>query len=206
LTRQAATAKTQLRSLLARHNIVAPYRSAFGIKGCRWFAQQEFGIIDNLVRDELLLRLDHYRRQLAVIDERLEQLRTRIPQVEALLDIYGIGLYTALLVIGEIGEVERFRSARQVGSYAGLTSRVRQSGDHCYRGAITREGSPWLRWILVEAAMKAIRHDPPLKNFYQRIRKRSGSKKARVAVARKLAEICWKRLMGWQRNSVAIIT
>ena len=94
----------------------------------------------------------------------------------------------------------RFRSARQVGSYAGLTSRVRQSGDHCYRGAITREGSPWLRWILVEAAMKATRKDPPLKNFYQRVRKRSGVKIARVAVARKLAEICWKRLVRWQQR------
>ena len=106
------------------------------------------------------------------------------------MDIYGIGLYTALLVIGELGEVHRFRTARQVGSYAGLTSRVRQSGDHCYRGAITREGSPWLRWILVEAAIMAIRKDPPLKNFYKRIRKRSGAKQARVAVALKQAEIC----------------
>jgi transposase len=205
LTRQAATAKTQLRSLLARHNLVPPYRSPFGVKGCRWFVHQEFGPIDNLVRDELVLRLDHYRRQVAIIDERLEQLRSQVPQVEALLDIYGIGLYSALLVIGELGEVQRFQSARQVGSYAGLTSRVRQSGDHCYRGAITREGSPWLRWILVEAAIKAIRDDPPLKTFYQRIRKRSGVKKARVAVARKLAEICWKRLMGWHRHSTATI-
>jgi hypothetical protein len=107
-----------------------------------------------LIRDELLLRLEHYRCQLAVIDAHLEKLRAQVPQVEALLDIYGIGLYTALLVIGELGEVERFRTARQVGSYAGLTARVRQSGDHCYRGAITREGSPWLRWILVEAAIQ----------------------------------------------------
>lgn len=205
LSRQASVAKTQLRSLLARHNLVAPYRSAFGVRGYRWFAQQEFGPIDNLVRDELLLRLDHYRSQVAVIDERLEQLRSQVPQVEALLDIHGIGLYTALLVIGELGEVQRFRSARQVGSYAGLTSRVRQSGDHCYRGAITREGSPWLRWILVEAAMKVIRDDLPLKNFYQRIRKRSGAKKARVAVARKLAEICWKRLVARDRCPVATV-
>ena len=112
-----------------------------------------------------------------------------------MLDIPGIGLYTALLVIGELGEVERFRTARQVGSYAGLTSRVRQSGDHCYRGAITREGSPWLRWILVRSGhAEPFVKDHALKNFYQRIRKRSGAKKARVAVARKLAEICWKRL------------
>ena len=138
LSRQASAAKTQLRSLLARHNLVAPYKSVCGVRGCRWLAKQDFGAMDNLVRDELLLRLEHYRRQLAIIDARLEELRGQVPQVEALLDIHGVGLYTALLVVGELGEVERFRTARQVGSYAGLTPRVRQSGDHCYRGAITR--------------------------------------------------------------------
>ena len=73
LSRQAATAKTQLRSLLARHNPTSPCRSAFGVRGCRWFSEQEFGRTDNLVRDELLLRLSHYRQQLVLIDERLEQ-------------------------------------------------------------------------------------------------------------------------------------
>ena len=66
-----------------------------------------------------------------------------------------------------------------------------------------RQGSPWLRWILVEAAMKLVRQDRQLGNFYQRIRKRSGAKIARVAAARKLAEICWKRLMRWHREHQA---
>jgi hypothetical protein len=96
------------------------------------------------------------------------------------------------------GAVDRFRTARQVGAYAGLTARVHQSGEHCHRGSITRQGSPWLRWILVQAAMHAVRDDPPLKNFYTRVRKRSSAKIARVATARKLAEICWKRLRRWQ--------
>src|SRR6185295_18140635 len=61
LSRQAAAAKNQLRGLLARHNLMAPYRSMFGVRGCRWVSHQEFGPVDNLVRDELLLRLDHYR-------------------------------------------------------------------------------------------------------------------------------------------------
>jgi transposase len=203
LSRQAAAAKIQLRGLLARHNLVAPYKTVCGVRGCRWLSKQEFGAVDNLVRDELLLRLEHFQKQMAIIDAHLEQLRTEVPEVEAIRDIRGIGLYTALLIIGELGEVERFRTAKQVGSYSGLTSRVRQSGDHCYRGAITREGSPWLRWILVEAAMKATREDVGLKNFYQRIRKRSGAKKARVAVARKLVEICWKRLIGWHGRPAA---
>jgi transposase len=197
LARQAAKAKTQLRSLLAIHNLGPLPFSAVGVRACAWFAQQEFGAIGNCVRDELLLRLEHYRRQLALLDERLEHLHGQVPQVQALKDIPGVGLYTALLIIGELGEVHRFRSARQVGGYAGLTPRVHQSGDHCYRGNITRQGSPWLRWILVEAAIKAVRHDPRLKKFYTRVRKRSGVKIARIAVARKLAEICWKRLIHW---------
>lgn len=205
LSRQAAAAKVQLQCLLARHNLAAPYKSVSGPRGCQWLGRQEFGVIDNLVRDELLLRLTHYRQQIAIIDARLEHLRACVPELEAILDIPGIGLYTALLIIGELGEVERFRTAKQVGSYAGLTSRVRQSGDHCYRGAITREGSPWLRWILVQAAMRATREDPALKNFYQRIRKRSGAKKARVAAARKLAEICWKRLVAWRGRTVSSV-
>ncbi len=94
-----SAAKTQLRSLLARHNLVAPYKSVCGVRGCRWLAKQDFGAMDNLVRDELLLRLEHYRRQLAIIDARLEELRGQVPQVEALLDIHGVGLYTALLVL-----------------------------------------------------------------------------------------------------------
>ena len=202
LARQAAMAKTQLRSLLAVHNLGPLPFSALGVRACAWFAAQEFGAAGNWVRDELLLRLDHYRRQLALLDKRLEQLHRQVPQVEAIIDIPGVGLYTALLIIGELGEVHRFRTARQVGSYAGLTSRVHQSGDHCYRGSITRQGSPWLRWILVEAAIKAARDDPRLKNFYLRVRKRSGVKIARVAVARKLAEISWKRLIHWHGRPV----
>ena len=203
LSRAAASAKIQLRTLLARHNRLSPFKSVCGVRGCRWLKEQEFGLIDNLVRDELLSRLEHYQKELARINEQLEQLRAQVPEVEAIQDIYGIGLYTALLIIGELGEVGRFRTAKQVGSYSGLTSRVRQSGDHCYRGSITREGSPWLRWILVEAAIKATREDTELKNFYQRIRKRSGAKKARVATARKLVEICWKRLIGWHGRPAA---
>ncbi len=63
LSRQAAVAKTQLQSLLARHNLAAPYKSVSGPRGCQWLGKQEFGAIDNLVRDELLLRLNHYRQQ-----------------------------------------------------------------------------------------------------------------------------------------------
>lgn len=89
---------------------------------------------------------------MALFDQRLEEMRQAFPQVEALANIRGIGLYSALLIVAEIGELERFRTAKQVGAYTGLTSRIHQSGGHNYQGSITRQGSPWLRWVLVLCA------------------------------------------------------
>jgi transposase len=206
LVQEQAAAKIKLRAILARQNRQAPYRKPFGTRGLAWFGKQDFGPIENLVRDELLLRLEHYRKQLAILDKRLVDLRDAFPQVDPLMEIHGIGLYSALLIVGELGEVDRFHSAKQVGAYAGLTARVNQSGGHCYRGSITHQGSPWLRWILVEAAMKVVQKDTALKNFYTRVRKRASAKIARVATARKLAEICWKRLRRWERENVPSAT
>ena len=202
LAQDRAEAKIKLRDMLARNNMISPFKTPFGPRGQAWFRRQDFGLIGNMFRDELLARLEHFNRQIDGFDAQLARLQPAFPQTEALTDIHGIGVYSALLIVAELGEVERFCAAKQVGAYAGLTSRVHQSGGHCYQGSITRQGSPWLRWILVEAAMKTIREDEALKNFYTRVRKRSSAKIARVATARKLAEICWKRLRRWQREHV----
>jgi transposase len=106
------------------------------------------------------------------MDARFEEIRGAYPESEALVQLHGIGTYTALVVISEFGDVMRFRSAKQAGAYTGLTPRVNQSGDHCRIGHISRQGSPWLRHVLVEAAMKIVRQDVGLANFHQRIRKR----------------------------------
>jgi transposase len=197
LGRGLASVKTSLRALLARHNREAFYKYPFGPRGLYWFSKQTFGPADDMVRDELLARFLHYSREIAAAERRLEELRPNYPQVEALTELYGIGLYSAMFLVGELGDVTRFRRAKQVAAYAGLTARVHQSGEHCYRGHVSKQGSPWLRWILVEAAMKLVRRDVALANFYNRIRRRAGTKIARVAASRKLAEICWKRLMRW---------
>ena len=203
LSQAATAAKCQLHALLRGANVHPPYRSPFGKRGRRWLGSLDLGVAGNLTRDELLLRLEHYERAGTQLDAGLAQLAQGFPEVEALTALYGIGLYSALLIIAELGEVDRFGTARQVGAYAGLTARVHQSGGHDYHGHITRQGSRWLRWVLVQAAMKIIREDVPLRNFYTRIRKRSSKHIARVAVARKLAGICWVRLRRWHRDHAA---
>jgi len=203
LSRSATQAKNHLHRLLAARNIHAPYTHPFGVRGQRWMRSLDLGFVGNLERDELLGRLEHYDRERERLDAVIAEQAQEFPQIEALRDIRGIGTYTALLVVAEIGEPERFSEPGQVSSYAGLAARVYQSGGHDYHGHITRQGSPWLRGALVQAAMMAIGKDRALANFYERVRKRSSRHIARVAVARKLAEICWIRLRRGHRERAA---
>ena len=69
----------------------------------------------------------------------------------------GIGLSSAPVVVAELSEGGRFRSAHQAGAYAGLTAQVRQSGGPFHHGPITREGSRWLRWLLTRETYESPR-------------------------------------------------
>jgi len=203
LSRAATEAKNLLYHVLAARNVPLRYRRPFGPRGRRWMSALDLGFSGNLQRDELLRRLEHYEAERRVLDEALEKMSADYPEMEALEGIRGLATYRRLLVIAELGEPERFGRGGQVGSYAGLAARVHQSGGHDYHGHITRQGSPWLRWALVQAAIQAIRGDQKLANFYERVRKRSSRHIARVAVARKLAVICWVRLRRWHREHPA---
>jgi transposase len=72
--------------------------------------------------------------------------------------------------------------------YAGLVSRVEGSAGHLYYGRITRQGSPWLRWALVEAALHAMKRQDALGRWARRLAIRKGGAKARVALARRLCD------------------
>ena len=108
-----------------------------------------------------------------------------------LTSLPGIGRYTALLVIAELGDVGRFASAAKLCSYAGLVPRVRASGGRVRLGAISHQGSPYLRWALVEAAQQASRRPGPLRRRYERIARRRGRNVAKVALARQLLTLCY---------------
>ena len=156
--------------------------------------------VDNSIRDELLFRLHHYQKEMKAVDDRL---RRCVPSIHRWKPCWSCTAWDCTRPWSlwlSLGTCRRFRRAKQAGAYTGLTARIDQSGSHCYSGHITRQGSPFLRHVLIEAAMKIVHEDIALANFSTRIRKRSSAKIARVATARKLAEICWRRLMRWHQE------
>jgi transposase len=98
----------------------------------------------------------------------------------------GVGPITALTVVLTLGPVERFASARKVASYAGLIPAEYSTGARQKLGHISKQGNPFLRWVLVESATVAVRHDPEMKRMCWRLVERRGKPIAKVAMARKL--------------------
>jgi transposase len=115
-----------------------------------------------------------------------------------LTQLPGVGPFTALVILAEVGDISRFASARKLASWAGLTPTVRGSDRVARYGHISKEGSVWLRWVLCEAAQTARRH-PQFAATFQRIARRRGKKIATTAVARKLLTRAWHLLTDSER-------
>jgi transposase len=78
--------------------------------------------------------------------------------VPLLLSVPGIGWVLAFTIAAEIGDINRFPSAKKLCRYAGLCPRVNQSRDKDRRGPRSKHGPRYLRWALLEATMYALRH------------------------------------------------
>ncbi len=115
---------------------------------------------------------------------------------EILQSIPSVGAFTALLVRAEIGDVRRFAKAESLASYAGLSPRTFQSGDCCYYGRLGHWGNRWLRYGLGLLAQRVARgrKDNSLHRLYWRVCLRSHRNSAKIAVARKAAEIVYHLL------------
>jgi transposase len=100
----------------------------------------------------------------------------------------GIGMLTAIRLVLEWGDVNRFRRKEEFASFLGMVPSDYSSGEQEHRGHITKQGNRSVRQWLTESAWVAIRHDPVLLDKFRRVLRNCGSKKkAIVAVARKLA-------------------
>lgn len=114
--------------------------------------------------------------------------------VKIILSMTGIDVFSAMLIVVEIVDVKRFSSPWKLVSYAGIAPSTRESSGKTKTGRITKQGSPWLRWILVQSAMTAVRYDQRLRTFYERLKSRKGSAKAIVATAKEILVIIWYML------------
>ena len=195
--RQQAATKVRIKLLLLLEGIRFP---AF-TPNERWSAAVLLRLQSLKTEPEVRFKLDHYLITLQFFKNQLHSINKEMlgfckrnsdlwACVKLLCTIPGIGSVISIYLLARIADWRYLQTSRQIGHLLGLVPVERSTGDNVRKGAISRMGDATTRSKLVEAAWMAIRKDPELNNFYQRIKNRNpnqfASQKAAVAVARKL--------------------
>ena len=149
----------------------------------------------------LVASLAALEEQIAASSRSLKARAAADPVAARLMSVPGVGPITALTFKSSIEDPNRFARGRDAGAYAGLVPRRYQSGERDTRGRISKAGDPMLRSALYEAAnnlLARVKRSSPLQAWGKALAQTKGAKRARVAVARKLA-ILLHRL--WQSGA-----
>jgi transposase len=194
LLRQRTRVKNEVSAVLVRNLAGRPAASdLFGKRGRAWLASLELPADERQTIEACLRQVDFLTEEIDAVERLIAASALHSPQIRRLMTIPGIDITAAATLMAAIGDITRFPSDRRLIGYLDLDARVRQSGMTPARyGRISKQGSSRARHVLVEAAWAAIKTPGPLRAFYRRIRARRGSQIAIVAVARKLAVLCWQ--------------
>ena len=192
LVRLGTQLRNRIHAVAADHGYDRPASYWTG-PGRGWLAGLDLPAASREIITDCLAVIDGLAPVIDRIDGELHAHAKADPRVKVLRTLPGVGEFTALVIVAEIGDISRFPSARKLASWAGLTPTVRGSDLKIRHGHISKQGSVWLRWALNQAAQTAKR-SPEFAASYAAIAKRRGKKIATIAIARKLVTRAWHLL------------
>jgi transposase len=187
----------KIKHILRKHNLEqeCPTKGLDTLKGRKWLSQLALAAIDRLELDHLLAQWDLWDEQIERVEAVIVRRQAENKTAAVLATIPGCGAYGSLALASRIGSIERFPRPGSLANYWGLTPGCRNSGEATDRlGSITKQGSAMARFMLAQVILHVLRRDARMRTWYLRIKRRRGSKIARVAVMRRLATIIWHML------------
>lgn len=194
LQRKVVGIKNNIHGILAYAGVPKEAGDIFARKRREYLESVGLPALTRGVLDAMLVVLDQTRDQAKVLSAKIREINKGDHNARLLKTIPGIGDIAARLLLAEIGDIRRFRNAKSLSCYTGLTPGQYQSGEKLRMTGLTKEGSPHMRWVLVQAAWVAVRRDPALREKFAGLKKDKGDGVAICAVARKLAEAAWRVL------------
>ena len=198
LVRLRTRVKNRIHGTLARHNIQIPGADLFGVAARLQLGRRlpELPTHSREAIEQELATLDFLKLQIESAEQRLEQIMKVSAEADLLKTLPCVGDVLSMVMMLEIGSVDRFPTAAHLASYAGLVPRVHSSGGHTRMGQVCGNVNRNLKWAFVEAANLIVVNRRRLAGthvvrLHQRIKRTKNHQKAAVAVARHLAEAAW---------------
>ena len=194
LVQQSTSLKNRTNAELLRRGVRRPdkFKEPFSSKSIDWMRSLGIPTVNSCLNC-----LENVQAQIEEINIQLLDEYNRRPDAHLIATIPGIGFYGALLILAEIDDIHRFPRPENLCAYAGLVPTVRQSASSVHYGAISKDGSSYLRWMLTEAVLTHTRCEPDsrLSRFHAKVARRRGKQKATIATARKLLLIIYWMLV-----------
>jgi transposase len=183
--------KNRAHAVLWKHGSQSPTTVLFGREGREWLRAQSFGAVSDEAIQSILRTVEHLDGEIKKMTDEIALRAKANSETQLLMTMPSIGPLTALTIQAEVGDFGRFPSAEKLACYSGLIPSSRSSGGKQRFGPITRQGSPYLRTIMVEAATRVKPSSGSLYAFYLNLRKTKRMQTARIALARKMLVILW---------------
>jgi len=203
MTRLVTQAKNRLHAVLQRHHFAPPEGNPFQDAQKEWWLDLPLGKLERVNLQSDLDTLRFAETQRTRLTSMMEEIASQDEQVTRLMHLSGFGVVTAVTVWAAIGDICRFEEPKKLVGYAGLGTRVHDSGMSTRTGRITKAGRRDLRVALVEAAQVAANTHPHWKAELARLEPRLGRNKAIVAIARKLLITVWYVLSQYKTDRFA---
>ena len=192
MVRLSTQAKNRLHAVLHRHHLPLPEQGGlFDPLNRDWWLSLDLSPIEHIRIHSDLDTLTFAQAQIARLEEALLLVAIHDERILFLIQLPGVGLITAVTLLAAIGDQSRFPTPKHLVGYAGLGTRVHDSGLTHRSGRITKTGRRDIRACMVEAAHTACRTHPHWKAELARLEPRLGKNKAIVAIARKLLVAVW---------------
>ena len=182
--------KAQIHGVMAKNGILPVRKEMWGPGGDAQLDGLELPAAYAIRLESLRYLRQIFDAEVDMLDRYIHSRLKDDPGYNAVMGIDGVGKVLGAIFCAEIGDIGRFSSPKKLCSWAGLTPKHRESDDKVWRGPITHQGSPLVRWAAIEAISK-YRGGDKLRADYHRIVARAGKFKARVAVARKLLTLVY---------------
>lgn len=172
LAQQKRATKLRVRAMLRNQRLVAPC-NAWTKAWLSWLRDEaQLGEQGRWVLNRHLRELERLTAEIKIIEQRLAELTGRDRFVQFLLGQRGIGLVTAVTMRAELGRVDRFRTAKQLSRFCGVSPRNASSGNRQADAGLIKASNPELRRVLIEAAQRLVNFDEHWHDFKERMRDR----------------------------------
>jgi len=194
LVKNRTMVKNRIHGILDKHGLRMPGAYPFSRGNVDWLRGLSLGFMDDAILRSDLALLEALDGQVEVIEAKIAALAVEDKRTRLLMTMTGVGYFTAMLIVSEVGDIGRFRSEKAFASWMGLAPVVRQSGERTWVGGVPRQSNGRLKAALVECAQTAVRCDARFRVLHERVSKRRGAGCAVVAVAHEMARVMYYML------------